>query len=426
MQMCNATPGYTNPQYWEQAAKSWEDIQDTFVTDEQMIIRRTLSRHLNLNDHVIDFGCGGGRYLQYLSGRCRRVLGLDISESLIDLAIELVRKKKLLNVELKVADIGFNGVVEKLGPALPVCTAAICTNVLLSPEPRTRANIMALMANRLRPGGKLFIVVPAVSSALNIRAQHVRWLKERRKRNYKVNAKVEAAEHSDAADERRGIFERMGVRHQHYKLSDLQDLLSEHGFVLIKAERVEYSWSTEFDKPTKFLDRDPNVSRPFDWLVVAERATSLLKSASVPVHAAVPQPPAHRAAPVQSPSPPPMPPPPPQQQQPTHCIAMVASPPPQPPPGWQWRSPPPPCSFVNQQPYKVARVDPNGWCGSANLNSMTSSAARSWRSPPLCSRPTTPTYFGPSPAEQARINLGHLAKQRKPYLLKVTPQSGLL
>ena len=96
MQMCNATPGYTNPQYWEQAAKSWEDIPDTFVTDEQMIIRRTLSRHLNLNDHVIDFGCGGGRYLQYLSGRCRRVLGLDISESLIDLATTFVRPKKKL------------------------------------------------------------------------------------------------------------------------------------------------------------------------------------------------------------------------------------------------------------------------------------------------------------------------------------------
>ena len=40
-----------------------------------------------------------------------------------------------------------------------ICTAAICTNVLLSPEPQTRANILNLIADRLRPGGKLFVHV---------------------------------------------------------------------------------------------------------------------------------------------------------------------------------------------------------------------------------------------------------------------------
>ena len=35
-------PGFTNPRYWEKAAESWMDIQDTFETDENGVIRRAL------------------------------------------------------------------------------------------------------------------------------------------------------------------------------------------------------------------------------------------------------------------------------------------------------------------------------------------------------------------------------------------------
>ena len=185
-------PGFTNPRYWEKAAESWMDIQDTFETDENGVIRRALMRYLTCDDITIDFGCGGGRYLPFLSKSCRFVLGLDISAALIALAQkDIVRRQRLRNVELRVADCGTNSVLATLAPTLPPCTAAICTNVLLSPEPQTRANILNLIADRLRPGGKLFVVVPAVSSALNVRAVHPRWLKERRKRGYKVDAEAE-------------------------------------------------------------------------------------------------------------------------------------------------------------------------------------------------------------------------------------------
>jgi hypothetical protein len=110
-----------------------------------------------------------------------------------------------------------------------------------------------------------------------------------------------------------GIFQRTGVRTKHFRLAELQATLREHGFgSMIRAERVEYSWDTEvrrppkartkhgtglghgpclastshmraltltrylrasqFEPPTRFLDKDRSLRRPFDWLIVAQRS----------------------------------------------------------------------------------------------------------------------------------------------------------
>ena len=94
--------------------------------------------------------------------------------------------------------------------------------VIISPEPTTRGNILRLIATSLRPGGTLFLVVPSVSSAVNIRAQHSRWLKERRRLKMPRDSEVEAGELTNPADEHRGIYQRAGVRTKHYTLVDLQ------------------------------------------------------------------------------------------------------------------------------------------------------------------------------------------------------------
>lgn len=216
LQMTDETPGVTSKRYWDKAAEDWEDIQDTFRCDSFKVIPRTFAKYRSsaAAGVCIDFGCGGGRYLAFLASQFQRVLGLDISDALIALAQKEVAHRRLKNVELRVADLGRNGVVEGLGPTLPRCTAAVCTNVLLSPEPSTRSNILRLVADRLDVGGLLFLLVPAVASALNIRATHSKWLRERRRRGYRRDSELEAAEHSEADDVRRDIFERMGVRHK--------------------------------------------------------------------------------------------------------------------------------------------------------------------------------------------------------------------
>jgi SAM-dependent methyltransferase len=261
-------PGVTNKHYWDKWAACWEEVQDTFATDQYGVIKQRLQRYLQPNMNVVDFGCGGGRYLSFIAPRVCTVLGIDISDRLLDIAREIVQNRRLRNVELRCADLGAAS-AQKL--ALPASDFAVCTNVLISPEPITRGNILGQVASSLRSGCKLFLVVPAVSSALNIRDQHKRWVKERRRRRIKVDVEVERMEESTPEDERRGVFRRDGVRTKHFRLAELQQILGEHGFVVCETQRVEYSWNTEFEKPTRFLDRDTSVRRPFDWLLIAER-----------------------------------------------------------------------------------------------------------------------------------------------------------
>ena len=264
-------PGVSNVRYWDAAATAWEDIQDTFICDTSGVIKRALNAHIGKSDELIDFGCGGGRYLKFVSPRCRHVLGLDISAALLEIARkEVLEKHKLQNVDLQVADLGANGSVKRLG--LPACDVGMCMNVLLSPEFTTISNIMAVMGASVRPGGKLVLLVPAVASALNISATHVKWVKERRRRGYERDDDEEAAEASCPSDEHRGVFQRWGVRTQHFRLADVKRLLAEFGFTrVLAAERVEYSWSTEFCAPSRWLDRDSSIQKPFDWLVIALR-----------------------------------------------------------------------------------------------------------------------------------------------------------
>ena len=273
MATANEAAGVTNAKYWDKAAEDWDDFQDTFATDDSGVIKRALSVHCNRFDECIDFGCGGGRYLAFLASRVRTILGLDVSQALLDIAQkDIVSRAKLANVILRCADLGANGSVTRLN--LPRCDLAICANVIISPEPTTRGNILRLMATSVRDGGTLFLVVPSVSSAVNIRSQHGRWLKERRRLKMPRNSEAEAGELTNPADEHRGIYQRAGVRTKHYTAMDLQTMLHAHGFhPILSLERVEYSWDCEFERPTKFLDRDRSVDRPFDWCVVARRSS---------------------------------------------------------------------------------------------------------------------------------------------------------
>ena len=59
-------PGVSNVRYWDAAATAWEDIQDTFICDTSGVIKRALNAHIGKSDELIDFGCGGGRYLKFV------------------------------------------------------------------------------------------------------------------------------------------------------------------------------------------------------------------------------------------------------------------------------------------------------------------------------------------------------------------------
>src|SRR4051812_45997161 len=56
-------------------------------------------------DTIFDAGCGTGRNISLLSGRAKRVVGMDYAENMIRRARERVAEERLNNVELLQGDI---------------------------------------------------------------------------------------------------------------------------------------------------------------------------------------------------------------------------------------------------------------------------------------------------------------------------------
>jgi hypothetical protein len=68
---------------------------------------------------------------------------------------------------------------------------------------------------------------------------------------------------ADKPDLVQGIIHINDVPTKHYTQCELQVLMQEAGFRLTAIEKIEYDWSTEFDKPAHWM-KDPY---PWDWLI---------------------------------------------------------------------------------------------------------------------------------------------------------------
>jgi SAM-dependent methyltransferase len=265
-------PNYTSAEYWDTMGKDWEgEIMSSLDEDVNGVIKQCLDNYVSSRPSslAVDFGCGVGLYVPSLSTRYENVVGLDISRRLIARARRDCENKGITNARFKRADLGTCD-ISKIGLS-NAADLAVCANVLISPEPQTRLSILANVAATLRPDGYLLLVVPACRSALLCQEAHGVWLAERRRLKVKAHKKSdEFPEATSAADERRGIFRRDGVRTKHFRASEVRGLLEQHALEVVTMDRVEYDWLTEFKAPVDILNKKFN-ERPFDWIVIAKK-----------------------------------------------------------------------------------------------------------------------------------------------------------
>ena len=103
---------------------------------------------------VLDVGCGGGLLSEAMAREGARVLGLDLSPELIDIAklhrLESTQGGAILDLEYRVQ------AVEALAAAEPASFDAITCMEMLEhvPEP---GSILEACARLLKPGGRLFV-----------------------------------------------------------------------------------------------------------------------------------------------------------------------------------------------------------------------------------------------------------------------------
>jgi 2-polyprenyl-3-methyl-5-hydroxy-6-metoxy-1,4-benzoquinol methylase len=148
--------------YWDTWAKDWNngEIISSIDDDFNGVVKEATAKYCTFaggpSSLSLDFGCGVGiYYLPSLASTSEQVLGLDISRKLIVPARSDCEARGLTNVQLKNADLGTCDIIPKLN-LKNVATFAVCTNVLISPEPCTRrSSIIYNLYAVMKPGGWL-------------------------------------------------------------------------------------------------------------------------------------------------------------------------------------------------------------------------------------------------------------------------------
>ena len=95
------------------------------------------------------------------------------------------------------------------------------------------------------------------------------------------DAALEAPEKTVKEDEAKNVYQRDGVRTQHYTSRRLKLMCEKAGFKFLDCDPVEYEWDTELPEPTVWM----GAPYPFDWLVMAQKVDAQTSSAGRPAKA---------------------------------------------------------------------------------------------------------------------------------------------
>ncbi|MCL5276879.1 MAG: class I SAM-dependent methyltransferase [Deltaproteobacteria bacterium] len=120
------------------------------------VLAEAAVRYLKKNDpdreglDIIDIGCGYGRDVFYLSDKLKcNILGIDVSEKAIEIAMSMVMKTKRHNIRFQTADFASLG-----GDKYDVVFAS---NVYQIMHPDERGAFRNAVRKALRPEGLLFL-----------------------------------------------------------------------------------------------------------------------------------------------------------------------------------------------------------------------------------------------------------------------------
>lgn len=96
--------------YFEKRAKTYDIYLNVPVIskvrkDEKKILNNLVDQHLKSKDSVLEIGCGTGYYTLYAANKCKEVMGIDLSEKMINIASKKIENKNINNVTLKTMDI---------------------------------------------------------------------------------------------------------------------------------------------------------------------------------------------------------------------------------------------------------------------------------------------------------------------------------
>jgi ubiquinone/menaquinone biosynthesis C-methylase UbiE len=240
-----------NRGYWDRLARQFDkEVFDTTACDKNRTILKAIVRHADPAATACDLGCGVGRWVPALAAHFREVVAVDFSPG----CLEVARKKHrdITNVRYVCAD------VTNPRARIPATDFVVSINVVMMPDARRRARALALLRKKVKPGGRVLMVVPSLESALLAGFRLRRWRGQ--------SAGPTRSRRGENPSQ--GLVAAGGTITKHFLREELDVLLEDAGFTDVTIRKVEYGWDTEFEDPPKWMRRP----YPWDWLILCRPA----------------------------------------------------------------------------------------------------------------------------------------------------------
>jgi len=245
--------------YWEKVALDHgNEIFDVFGNYQSGLIRSRIVQLASPEKTALDLGCAIGRWLPVLSSSFRKVYAVDIAKKYIEMAKE--NHQHLGNIEFIRADI--TGKKSKL----PVADLAICINAILTSSLKKRTVFFKALADSVKKGGDMILVVPSLESILYSEFIGKKWKLDRGRPSASFKAAKAASKKYQELIQ--GLYEIDNVPTKHYLREELIVLLTKEGFEVNEIQKVQYTWKTEFHDAPASLSKIPS---PWDWMVLCKK-----------------------------------------------------------------------------------------------------------------------------------------------------------
>ena len=244
--------------YWEKVALDHgNEIFDVFGNDQTGLIRSRIVQFASPEKTALDLGCAIGRWLPVLSSSFKKVYAVDIAKKYIETARE--NHEHLRNIEFIRADI-----TNKKG-RMPVSDFVICINAILTSSLKKRTVFFKVLADSVKKGGDMILVVPSLESILYSEFVGKKWKLDRGRPSSSFKA-AKASKKFQALIQ--GLYEIDNVPTKHYLREELIVLLTKEGFEVNEIQKVQYTWKTEFHDAPAGLSKIPS---PWDWMVLCKK-----------------------------------------------------------------------------------------------------------------------------------------------------------
>ena len=245
--------------------RDWDRISGDYYSEIISPLKNSVSNPL-LDDlkevsgdfSVLELGCGVGELIPFFSSNFREVVAIDFSPDMIELA----KKKEFPNVLCMVKDM------TDLKEFREKFDVAVSVNSILAPDVVKIDKIIKEIFNCLKPGGRLFVIIPAIESYI-----YQSMLITESKIKEGIDVKDAVKEASDSFDGKKsdllqGILCFDKDSQKAFYRFEITYRFEKAGFRNVVIERVLYPWKEWRDAGQEYF---PRKMKPWDWYFTCEK-----------------------------------------------------------------------------------------------------------------------------------------------------------